>query len=486
MNSVVHIPSALRRFTDDEGRVAVAAATAGEALDAIVTRFPMLKRHLYTDDGVLRSFVNVYVNDEDIRHLDGLATVVGARDEIHIIPSIAGGSAVADTVELSTEEIQRYSRHLLLSEVGVSGQKRLKNARVLLVGAGGLGSPLGLYLAAAGVGTLGIVDFDVVDHSNLQRQLLHGTMDVGRRKLDSARDRLNDVNPNVEVVGYEAALTSANAMEIIADYDVVADGTDNFPTRYLVNDACVFLGKPNVYGSIFRFEGQASVFDARVGPCYRCLYPEPPPPGLVPSCAEGGVLGVLPGIVGSIQAIETIKLILGAGDSLVGRLLLFDALSMKFREMKLRKNPDCILCGPHPTVTELIDYHQFCGIAPGRSAEDAAELERRRGPGWEITPVELKIALDTGQPVFLLDVREPHEAEICTIPGTSKLVPVGSIDERIAEIETGDPIVVYCRSGVRSAKALDALRSAGISNVRSLAGGILGWSRDVDPTVPVY
>jgi molybdopterin/thiamine biosynthesis adenylyltransferase/rhodanese-related sulfurtransferase/molybdopterin converting factor small subunit len=486
MAATIKIPSALRRFTGDQANLPTESATVGEALAALVAQHPALAKHLFTESGELRSFVNVYVNDEDIRYREREATAVGEHDEIHIIPSIAGGSALAEEVELSPDEIQRYSRHLLLSEVGVAGQKRLKASSVLLVGAGGLGSPLALYLAAAGVGRIGIVDFDVVDHSNLQRQLLHGTKDVGRPKLDSARDRIHDVNPHVEVVGFETALTSANALDVLRDFDVVADGTDNFPTRYLVNDACVFLGKPNVYGSIFRFEGQASVFDAGRGPCYRCLYPEPPPPGLVPSCAEGGVLGVLPGIVGSIQAIETIKLLLGEGSPLVGRLLLFDALDMKFREMRLRKNPDCVVCGPNPTVTELVDYQQFCGVAPAPSAEEVAEVERRRGSGWEITPVDLKVALDTGQQLYLLDVREPHEAEICQIPGTSKLVPVGALGERIGEIETDRPVVVYCRSGVRSARAFDALRAAGFANVKNLRGGILAWSRDVDPTVPQY
>jgi molybdopterin/thiamine biosynthesis adenylyltransferase/rhodanese-related sulfurtransferase/molybdopterin converting factor small subunit len=486
MAATIHIPSALRRFTGDSASVAVDGATVGEALASLTEQFPALAKHLYTDEGALRSFVNVYLGDEDIRYRDGEATPLAGGEEIHIIPSIAGGSSVIEEAELSAEEIQRYSRHLLLSEVGVAGQKKLKAASVLLVGAGGLGSPLALYLAAAGIGRLGIVDFDVVDHTNLQRQLLHGTKDVGRPKLDSARDRIHDINPNVEVIGYEEALTSANALEILRDYDVVADGTDNFPTRYLVNDACVFLGKPNAYGSIFRFEGQASVFDARVGPCYRCLYPEPPPPGLVPSCAEGGVLGVLPGIVGSIQAIETIKLILGEGTSLAGRLLLFDALAMKFREMKLRKDPNCVVCGPSPTVTELIDYNQFCGVKAAPTAEEIAEVEARRGRGWEVTPVDLKIALDTGQSLYLLDVREPHEADICQIPGTSKLIPVGSLGDRIGEVETDRPIVVYCRSGVRSARAFDQLRAAGIDHVRNLKGGILAWSRDVDPTVPQY
>lgn len=486
MSTRIHIPSALRRFTENQAAVAVEAATVGQALTGLASLYPSLKKHLYSDEGTLRSFVNVYVNDEDIRHLDRENTTVTERDEIHIIPSIAGGSATVEAVGLNNDEIQRYSRHLILPEVGVEGQRKLKNAKVLLIGAGGLGSPLGLYLAAAGVGTIGIVDFDVVDHSNLQRQLLHGTKDVGRPKLDSARDRLNDINPHVNVVGFETAITSQNALEILKDFDIVADGTDNFPTRYLVNDACFFLKKPNVYGSIFRFEGQASVFHAGNGPCYRCLYPEPPPPGLVPSCAEGGVLGVLPGIVGAIQAIETIKLILGAGDSLAGRLLLFDALGMKFREMRLRRNPNCILCGPEPSVTELIDYQQFCGIAPQPSAEAQAEVEQRRGKDWEITPTDLKIAFDTGGTPFLLDVREPHETEICQIPQTSLLIPVGSVAERLEELDREAEIVVYCRSGVRSARAFDMLQAAGFKNLKNLKGGILAWARDVDPTMAQY
>lgn len=486
MPITINVPSALRRFTGDTPTVSADSATVGQALESLVTTHPALRKHLFSDDGSLRSFVNVFVNDEDIRHGAGLDTRIGERDEVHIIPSIAGGAPVAEAVELSTEEVQRYSRHLLLPEVGIAGQRRLKASSVLLVGAGGLGSPLAMYLAAAGIGRIGIVDFDVVDESNLQRQLLHGTKDVGRSKLDSARDRIHDINPFVEVVGYNEALTSANAFDILRGYDVVADGTDNFPTRYLVNDACVMLGIPNVYGSIYRFEGQASVFDARTGPCYRCLFPEPPPPGLVPSCAEGGVLGVLPGIVGSMQAIETIKLLLGEGTSLSGRLLLFDALDMKFREMKLRKHPDCVLCGPNPTVTELVDYQAFCGIKPAPSAEDVAELDARRGRNWELTPVDLKVAIDSEQPLFLLDVREPHEVEICSIPRTDAVIPVGALADRVDEVPTEKPIVVYCRSGVRSARAFDTLRAAGFDNVRSLRGGILAWSRDVDPLVPQY
>ncbi len=381
------------------------------------------------------------------------------------------------TLQLSNDEILRYSRHLIMPEVAMEGQLKLKQAKVLCIGAGGLGTPLALYLAAAGVGKLGMVDFDVVDYTNLQRQIIHDTDDVGRPKLESARDTIRDINPNVEVVPYETHLNSENALDIFKDYDIVADGTDNFPTRYLVNDACVLLGKPNVYGSIFRFEGQASVFYAQEGPCYRCLYPEPPPPGLVPSCAEGGVLGVLPGIVGSIQALETIKLILGKGDPLIGRLLLFDALGLKFRELKLRKNPDCPVCGTHPTVTELIDYEQFCGI---RGEEHVPETNVP-----EITVTELKQMMDQEKPIVLVDVREPHEYQICKIDG-SKLIPLGDVPKRMHELNSADDIVVHCRSGVRSAKAVEFLMKSGFKKIHNLKGGVLAWARDIDPSMPSY
>jgi len=385
--------------------------------------------------------------------------------------------ATSTATQLSKDEILRYSRHLIMPEVGMDGQLKLKQAKVLCIGAGGLGSPLALYLAAAGVGKLGIVDFDVVDYTNLQRQVIHDTDDVGRLKLASARDTLHDINPFVEVVGYETRLSSENALEILKDYDIIADGTDNFPTRYLVNDACVLLGKPNVYGSIFRFEGQASVFYAREGPCYRCLYPEPPPPGLVPSCAEGGVLGVLPGIVGCMQALETIKLILGTGEPLIGRLLLFDALSMKFRELKLRKNPDCVICGTKPTITKLIDYEQFCGI---RGEEHVPPTQVP-----EVTPVELKKLMDERKPFVLIDVREPHEFQICRI-ADSKLIPLGQVPQRMNELNSADEIVVHCRSGIRSAQAVQLLMKAGFRKISNLKGGILAWSDQVDPSVPKY
>ncbi len=384
--------------------------------------------------------------------------------------------AKPEAITLSNEEILRYSRHLIMPEVGMEGQQKLKAARVLCIGAGGLGSPLALYLAAAGVGTLGIVDFDVVDYTNLQRQIIHTTADVGRKKLDSATEKLKAINPFLNVRTFETKLTSENALEIFADFDIIADGTDNFPTRYLVNDACVLTGKPNVYGSIFRFEGQASVFATKKGPCYRCLYPAPPPPGLVPSCAEGGVLGILPGLVGVIQATEAIKLILGKGEPLISRLLLIDALGMKFRELKLRKNPDCPVCGTHPTVSRLIDYNEFCGIR-GEETPVTSNVP-------EMQVEELKRALDAGEDIFVLDVREPHEYQICNIGG--HLIPLGELPKRVHELDSSREIVAHCRSGVRSAKAVDFLRQAGFRKVRNLAGGILAWADRVDPKMPKY
>jgi molybdopterin/thiamine biosynthesis adenylyltransferase/rhodanese-related sulfurtransferase/molybdopterin converting factor small subunit len=477
------IPTPLRQFTGKQDSVSVSGATVGEALNALTSQFPDLRKQIFNDEGKVRSFVNVYLNDEDIRYLSKDATPAKDGDTISLVPSIAGGSIAAppDQATLSKDEILRYSRHLIIPEVGIEGQQKLKAAKVLLVGAGGLGAPLGLYLAAAGVGRIGMVDFDIVDFTNLQRQVIHSTKDVGRKKLDSAAEKMQAINPHVEVVKHEVALSSENALDILKDYDIVVDGTDNFPTRYLVNDACVLLGKPNVYGSIFRFEGQATVFAYPGGPCYRCLYPEPPPPGLVPSCAEGGVLGILPGTIGLIQATETVKLILGIGEPLVGRLLLYDALGMRFRELKLRKNLECPVCGEHPTVTKLIDYQQFCGI-PQQQPAPVQEAKVNEG---EIDVVELKQKIDRGDKFVLIDVREPHEYKICSIPG-SKLIPLGEFPQHVGEFNPEDDIVIHCRSGMRSAKACNVLRQAGFEHVRNVVGGILAWADKVDPSVPKY
>jgi sulfur-carrier protein adenylyltransferase/sulfurtransferase len=473
------IPTALRNYAGGSDSVAVEASTVEAALNALTGKYPDLKKHLYNDEGQLRHFVNIYVNDEDIRYAEKGGTQVKDGDSLSIVPSIAGGAAEAPEKanDLDRDEILRYSRHLIMPEVALEGQRKIKASKVLCIGAGGLGSPLALYLAAAGVGRMGIVDFDVVDFTNLQRQIIHSTANVGRPKLESAKERIAEINPYVQVDTHEVALSSENALQLFADYDIIVDGTDNFPTRYLVNDACVLLGKPNVYGSIFRFEGQATVFYAKEGPCYRCLYPEPPPPGLVPSCAEGGVLGVLPGIIGVIQAIETVKLILGKGDSLIGRLLLFDALKMKFRELKLRKNPDCPVCGVNPTIHELIDYEEFCGVTHQPHVDVGAD--------FEITPVELKAKMDRGDNFVLVDVREPEEYAICRIPG-STLIPKATVPERLHELSSADEIVVHCRSGVRSGQVVDLMKQAGYRKVKNLVGGILRWSDDVDPTVPKY
>ena len=486
MATKILIPTPLRPYTDKKDAVDADGATVGELLADLTRKHAGLKGHLYNEQGKLRSFVNIYVNDEDIRYLQKELTPVSSKDTVSIIPSVAGGSPVAEKTavpsrlpQLTNDEIKRYSRHLIMPEVGMEGQRKLKAAKVLCIGAGGLGSPVAMYLAAAGVGTLGMVDFDVVDFSNLHRQILHGTPDVGRSKLASARDRLTSINPEVTIETHEVAISSENALELFGPYDIIVDGTDNFPTRYLVNDACVLTGKPNVYGSIFRFEGQASVFATTDGPCYRCLYPEPPPPGLVPSCAEGGVLGVLPGVIGTIQAMEAIKLILGAGEPLIGRFLIFDALKMKFRELKLRKDPDCPVCGTHPTVTALIDYEQFCGIVP---AEPAPVVVNH---ATEITAVELKQRLDRGDTLTIVDVREPNEYQINRIPG-SVLIPLGDVPKRYGELNPGDEIVMQCKSGVRSAKAADFLRSVGFTRVLNLKGGILDWVDKVDPSQPKY
>jgi sulfur-carrier protein adenylyltransferase/sulfurtransferase len=472
------IPTALRQFTEQSDSVDVTGATVRDALDQLTARYPNIKKNLFSDQGKLRSFVNVYVNDEDIRYLDKDATKLEGSETISIVPSVAGGAtAVAEAAPaLSNEEVARYSRHLILPEVGMEGQTKLKRASVAMIGAGGLGAPLGLYLAAAGVGRIGVVDFDVVDASNLQRQVIHGTSDIGRKKLDSAADSMRDINPNVRIDKFDTGLTSENALEILGDYDIVVDGTDNFPTRYLVNDACAILKKPNVYGSIFRFEGQASVFTYQDGPCYRCLYPEPPPPGLVPSCAEGGVLGILPGIIGLIQATETAKIILGIGTTLKGRLLLYDALEMRFRELKLRRNPDCPVCGDHPTVTKLIDYQEFCGVRPMNTQSPAADV---------IDAVEVKRKLDRGDNFVLIDVREPHEYQIARIPG-ARLIPLGELPKHLQELDPNAEIVAHCKTGGRSQKAVDLMKQQGFRNVLNMTGGITAWSDKVDPSVPKY
>lgn len=493
MQVTIVIPTPLRPFAGGQSEVQVDASTAGEALDQLTLKYANLRRHLFNDQNSLRNFVNVYVNDDDIRHGQGPETPVKEGDTILIVPSIAGGSVLQaaglgplkkaqdgnlqDLPMLSNEEVARYSRHLIMPEVGMTGQRKLKAASILMIGTGGLGAPVGMYLAAAGVGRMGLVDFDVVDASNLQRQIIHGTKDVGRPKIASARDRIQDINPHVEIETHETRLTSENALRLFVNYDVIVDGTDNFPTRYLVNDACVLTGKPNVYGSIFRFEGQASVFWAEKGPCYRCLYPEPPPPGLVPSCAEGGVLGVLPGIIGAIQANEAIKIVLGAPDIMVNRLLLFDAWRMRFRELKLRKNPECPVCGDNPSIKELIDYEEFCGITQQPETKPTME---------EITATQLKERLDKGDDIQIIDVREPHEYEIGQIPN-SKLIPLGQVLNRMNEIDPERETVVHCKMGGRSAKAIDALQRSGFpGKLSNLVGGITAWSNDVDPSVPKY
>ncbi|HXO27587.1 MAG TPA: molybdopterin-synthase adenylyltransferase MoeB [Thermoanaerobaculia bacterium] len=509
--TTIQIPTPLRRFTGEAGDVEVQGGTVDEALGDLTRRYPGLKPHLYTAEGALRSFVNVFLNDDDVRHLDRGATKVAPGDTLTIIPSIAGGSAVAnppsrpaspapepaDLPALTPEEIRQYSRHLIMPEVGIEGQRRLKAAKVLMIGAGGLGSPLGLYLVAAGVGTLGVVDFDVVDESNLHRQVLFSHADVGRPKLTAAVERLRGINPYITLQPHPVRLDSSNALEMFAPYDIVVDGTDNFQTRYLVNDACVLTGKPNVYGSIFRFEGQVSIFWGARGPCYRCLFPEPPPPGLVPSCAEGGVLGVLPGIIGALQANEVIKLIVGAGEPMIGRLLLFDALKMKFRELKLRKDPACPICSEHPTQHELIDYDQFCGIGGPPAAVDAAGADpaaAATGGGgnpdggaedFEVDVAAVKRWLDEGRDFTLIDVRSPLEHAICRIDG-ARLIPLQDIPAEIERLDPAARYVVHCHHGGRSAQAVELMRRRGFTATQNLAGGIDAWSREVDPAMPRY
>ena len=467
------IPYALRSFTDRNAEVEVGGNTAGEAINALAGAYPDLQTHLFAENGQLRDFINLFVDGKNINNLQGLDTPVADNGEMMIVPAIAGGS---DDIGLTNDEIARYSRHLLLPEIGVEGQIKLKNARVLLIGTGGLGAPLALYLAAAGVGTIGLVDYDVVDESNLQRQIIHSTRDVNRPKVASAKDRIKGINPFVNVVTHNTTLTSANALDIIADYDIVADGTDNFPTRYLVNDACMFLGKPNVYGSVFQFDGQASVFCVENGPCLRCLYPAPPPPGLVPSCAEGGVMGVLPGIIGTIQAAETIKLIVGGAKTLAGRLLIFDAWRMAFRELKLEKDPHCPLCGENPTIRELIDYEQFCGL---KNVQDREPIET-------ITAVDLKKRMDDGDRFQFIDIREPHERAIVKFPG-ALVMPLGQLARRMNELDPAVDAVFLCKIGQRSILGIRSLREAGYhGRLLNLHDGLNAWARDVDKSMPVY
>jgi molybdopterin/thiamine biosynthesis adenylyltransferase/rhodanese-related sulfurtransferase/molybdopterin converting factor small subunit len=475
MSVKVIIPTALRQHTDDEDEVQLNSRNVKSALQELVTTFPDLRRYLYSDNGRLRNFINLYLNEEDVRYLQGEETTLKDGDVLMIVPAVAGGSAGHEDhgSDFTPGEFARYSRHLIMPEVGLEGQRALKDSSVLIIGAGGLGTPSAMYLVAAGVGRVGIVDFDDIEKSNLHRQILYSEEDIGRSKAEVAKERLMKVNPNVSIELHKVRLDSSNALEILKDYDIIMDGTDNFPTRYLVNDACVLLGKPNVYASIFRFEGQASVFYAKEGPCYRCLYPEPPPPGLVPSCAEGGVLGVLPGIMGSIQAAETIDLILGKGTPLIGRLLLFDALDMKFKELKLRKNPECPVCGEHPTVKELIDYQAFCGVK-----EEQSDVK-------ELTAGTLKRLLERGDEIFLLDVREPSEYQVARIEGAT-LIPLGELPQRANELDTADDIVVYCHSGQRSAQAVRLLTGMGFKKAKNLKGGIVAWMDQLDSSVKTH
>jgi len=481
----VLIPTALRQYTEgSKSQVIVSADTVSQAIEKLLGENKKLASHIVDEQGNLRNFVNIFLNRVDVRELQGQETEVKESDIIRIVPAIAGGSHDQEKnrfipdiderkVVITPKEYRRYGRHLIIPEVGMEGQRRLKAAKVLIIGTGGLGSPSSLYLAAAGVGTIGLIDFDVIDETNLHRQILYTEKDVGKSKVQTAKERLQLANPNTIIKTYEEPLSSENALEIFKGYDIIVDGTDNFPTRYLTNDACVMLGKPNVYASIFRFEGQATVFDPKNGgPCYRCLYSRPPPPGLVPSCAEGGVLGLLPGLVGLIQATEAVKLILGKGEPLLGRLLVYDALSMTFDELKIKKNPKCPVCSQNPEITNLIDYEAFCGI---QKELDIAS----------VLPKQLSEEIRVGKKVMLLDVREPHEWDIVHIEG-SKLIPLGDLPERVNELDSADEIVAYCHIGGRSARATDFLRSLGYKKVRNLEGGIEAWAVEVDPSLPRY
>tara|TARA_B100000945_G_C20426450_1_gene620790 strand:+ start:4928 stop:6343 length:1416 start_codon:yes stop_codon:yes gene_type:complete len=471
MASKLGIPSPLRRFTNGESSLEVKGNNIREVLDELCNAHPDIKGHLIEETGNLRNFVNIFIDGEDIRQKCGLDTKINDGADIRIIPSIAGG-----TDDLSAQELIRYSRHLSLPEVGLDGQKKIKKSKVLIVGAGGLGSPVALYLAAAGVGKLGLVDFDVVDESNLQRQVLFGMDQIGKPKLNAAKERLKKLNPYTQFELYEVALSSENALDIMKNYDIIVDGTDNFPTRYLVNDACVILNKPNVYGSIYRFDGQVSIFNYKKGPCYRCLYPAPPPPNLVPSCAEGGVLGVLPGIIGTMQANEVIKLILGIGNPMKNRFLLFDALTFEFNELKIQKNEDCVACGNNPTIKKLIDYKQFCGI---ESANTKIEYS-------DVSVNELdKILKENNNPPIILDVREDFELEISKING-SMHIPMNQLPKRIKELNPNNEYVVICRTGVRSSQICEFLANQNFKSISNLMGGINEWAKQVDTSLPVY
>ncbi len=491
MPVTVIIPTTLRMFTEHRSETELEGRTVGEVITALSDEYPETKKVLYGEDGHLREFINVFVGADNIRDLQGYETPVKDGDEIMLIPAIAGGSG--DTVndehpsvlgdrtgdKLTNDEIKRYSRHLLLKEIGVKGQRRLKAAKVLIVGMGGLGTPLAQYLAAAGVGTLGLVDFDEVEESNLQRQVIHGSRDIGRPKVASAKDSIKQINPLVKVETYNVRLTAGNAQEIISQYDVVADASDNYQTRYLVNDACVLLGKPDVFGAMYQFEGQAAVYYAKEGPCYRCMYPAPPPAGLVPSCAMGGVVGVLPGIIGTVQANEVIKLIVGGGKPLIGRLVMFDAWRMRWRELKLRKNPDCPICGAHPTITEIedYDYEDFCGIKAQEEEDEEVE---------GIEPKELKRRIDAGEKITIVDVREPHERAIAKFPG-ALVIPIGQLSRRQDELDPSVDTVFVCKEGKRSILAVRTLHEAGYKGAAyNLAGGTNAWSREVDSTFPQY
>ncbi len=471
--ATIRIPSPLRRFTDNQAKLDVKAISVGAALEQLCQRHPALRNQLLDEQGQLRNFVNLYIDKQDIRTLSGLESALGDDSELRIVPAIAGGSAALPP--LSSNEMSRYSRHIMLPELGKTGQQRLKAARVLIIGAGGLGSPLSLYLAAAGVGTLGLVDHDRVEESNLQRQILFGIEDLGQPKVEGAARRLRSLNPNIRVNCYPLQFCADNALELVAEYDLVIDGTDNFPTRYLVNDACVMLGKPNIYGSIFRFDGQATVFGYQDGPCYRCLYPEPPPPGLVPSCAEGGVMGVLPAMIGTVQATEAIKILAGIGSSLKGRLLIYDALTMSFDELQLSRDAHCCICGDQPTVTGLIDYQQFCGITAEPVVPDYDE----------ISVVQLMQKRRQGEHFMLLDVRESWEREICRIEGSSHL-PMNELEQRFRELDPDMPLVVHCKLGGRSAKVCQRLQTLGFHRPLNLKGGIIAWIDEIDGSLTRY